>query len=38
MPVYWANRLGAARPEGAMALAEFADLRGVPALLDEAGS
>jgi 2-haloalkanoic acid dehalogenase type II len=35
MPVYWANRLGAARPEGSVPLAEFPDLRGLRALLRE---
>jgi 2-haloalkanoic acid dehalogenase type II len=37
MPVYWANRLGAARPEGSAPLAEFPDFRGLLALLDESG-
>jgi 2-haloalkanoic acid dehalogenase type II len=35
MPVYWANRLGAARPDGPRPLAEFLDLRGLRALLRE---
>lgn len=35
MPVYWANRLGAARPDGPLPLAEFPDLRGLRALLLE---